>query len=182
MKTEGPAGSPVLCGERRGSGQARCRRTAGPQDASRLSPTVGVSRVSTLHPKVDPGSLPFSVPAEVAPAPLHRGGDREVLWLGLGTSSGKLWGCGLCQAGPAPGCARPTVSPTGRALWELGALLAAQRNRSRPAVCEGKGGHWSLPCPQHDLSGASFLLWMVGDHGGPAKPLYFPPLLEVQDK
>lgn len=88
------------------------------------------------------------------------------------------WAPALLSCGGAV-CALPTASPTGRALQELGALLAAPRNWSRPALCEGKGGQrWSLPHPQHDLSRAAFLLGMGGgDHGGPPRPLHLRVLL-----
>lgn len=150
LKTEGRAGSPGLCSERRGSGQAHRCWTAGPQDAGSLSPTVGV----TWSPAPEGGPR---FPTLSAPRGRTQGGP--VVW---------PWAPALLSCGGAV-CALPTASPTGRALQELGALLAAPRNWSRPALCEGKGGQrWSLPHPQHDLSRAAFLLGMGG--GGPWGP------------
>lgn len=160
LKTEGRAGSPGLCSERRGSGQAHRCWTAGPQDAGSLSPTVGV----TWSPAPEGGPR---FPTLSAPWGRTQGGP--VVW---------PWAPALLSCGGAV-CALPTASPTGRALQELGALLAAPRNWSRPALCEGKGGQrWSLPHPQHDLSRAAFLLGMGGgDHGGPPRPLHLRVLL-----
>lgn len=105
---------------------------------------------------------------EVALAPLSQGGNREVLQFALCATTGQLWKCGLPRAAWAsPSHSAPyREGPVG--IWSL---APPPRGTGPGWPCVKKRGHWSLPCPQHDLSRASFL-WGCGDHVGPPKPLH----------
>lgn len=177
LKTEGRAGSPGLCSERRGSGQAHRCWTAGPQDAGSLSPTVGV----TWSPAPEGGPR---FPTLSAPRGRTQGGP--VVW---------PWAPALLSCGGAV-CALPTASPTGGPCRSLEPCWLP-RGTGPGQLCVRERAGSAGPCPTLSMTFQGLLFcwgWGGGTMGAlpglctsgcslfPLLPFPCPPLLEVQDR